>query len=135
MLAPVETTVHSWPRQALHWVRTRIEAWAACRELDDCREATRLAQDLGLPLSDLRHIALRGPDGAREMIDMLTALKIDPAALDRDQPSVMRDLRHHCCVCDTRAKCREELASGHAAESYRNFCPNAETLDAVRSNG
>ena len=131
MSTSLERTEDGWLNRAAHWLSERREAWAACRELDNCGEAARLAQDFGVPLSELRTIALKGPDGARELLDMLKALKIDPAVLDL-QPAVMRDLQRHCCMCDSKAECRDDLASGRAAETYGDFCSNAETLDALK---
>jgi hypothetical protein len=121
-----------WLSRAANWLRQRGEAFAACRELDNCAEAARLAQDFGIPLSELRAISLKGPDGAKELLQMLKALDIDPAVLNRLQPAVMRDLQHHCCTCDHKRECRDDLAAGRAGETYHDFCSNAETLDAVK---
>lgn len=125
-------TDDGWLSRATQWLRERGEAFAACRELDNCGEAARLAQDCGIPLSDLRAIARKGPDAAHELTAMLRALNLDPAMLDRLQPAVMRDLAHHCCLCANKAECRDELASGHAAETYGEFCANADTLAALK---
>jgi hypothetical protein len=122
----------SWLSRAAQWLRERGEAMAACRELESCGEAERLAHDCGIPLDDLRAIAKKGPNAARELVDMLKALNIDPDALDRLHPAVMRDLQHHCCLCDNKAECHDELASGHAAENYGEFCVNADTLAALK---
>lgn len=122
----------SWFDRAAHWLRERGQALAACRELEDCGEAERLARDCGIPLDDLRAIARKGPDAARELVEMLKALNIDPDALDRFQPAVMRDLQHHCCLCENKAECHDELAAGHAARTYGEFCVNADTLAALK---
>lgn len=127
-----DRTDEGWLGRAADWLRQRGEAFAACRELDNCGEAARLAQDVGVPLSDLRAISRKGPDGARELLDMLAALDIDPAVLDRLQPAVMRDLQHHCCMCDNKGECRDELTAGQAGENFRDFCSNADTLDALK---
>jgi len=120
--------------RAAHWLRTRGEAWAACRELDNCGEAARLAADVGIPLADLRAIALKGPDAANELVAMLDALGIDPDALDRFRPAIMRDLQHHCCLCDSKAECRDDLASGRAADTFRDYCANAPTLETLKKD-
>jgi len=122
----------TWLARAAHWLRERGQVLAACRELDNCGEAERLAQDCGIPLSELRAIARKGPDAARELADMLKALGIDAAALDRTQPAVMRDLQHHCCLCDNKRECRDELSAGHGSANYGDFCINAETLTALK---
>jgi len=127
-----ERADNTWLARAAQWLKTRGEAWAACRELDNCGEAARLAQDCGIPLSDLRRIALRGPDGAKELVQMLEANGIDPDALDKFRPAIMRDLQHHCCLCDHKTECRDELAAGRAADTFQDFCSNASTLEALK---
>jgi hypothetical protein len=122
----------TWLGRAAQWLRQRGEAMAACRELDQCGEAERLAHDCGIPLDDLRAIAKKGPDAARELVDMLEALGIDPAVLERAHPAVMRDLQHHCCLCDNKSDCHDALAAGRAATGYKDFCVNAETLAALK---
>jgi hypothetical protein len=134
MANPLERTEDNWLNRAAHWLRARGEAWAACRELDNCGEAARVAEDVGIPLSDLRAIALKGPDGAKELREMLAALGIDPATLDKFRPAIMRDLQHHCCLCANKGECRDDLASGRAAETYRDFCSNASTLDSLKKD-
>jgi hypothetical protein len=131
MLKPHPRADDSWLGRAAHWLRERGEAFAACRELDGCGEAARLAQDCGIPLADLRAIARKGPDAALELTQMLEALGIDPDALDRFQPAVMRDLQHHCCLCENKTECRDELAAGRAGARFGEFCVNADTLDAL----
>lgn len=134
MTNSLNRTDEGWLSRAAHWLRLRGEAWAACRELDNCGEATRLAADFGMSLSDLRAIALRGPDGAKELCEMLKALGIDPDALDTFRPAVMRDLQHHCCLCANKAVCRDDLASGHAAETFRDYCSNSSTLETLKKD-
>ena len=43
----------------------------------------------------------------------------------------MRDLQRLCMVCAQKGHCQHELAQGTAAEHFREFCPNAYTLDAL----
>ena len=54
MTNSLERTDENWLSRAAHWLRSRGEAWAACRELDNCGEAARLAADVGISLADLR---------------------------------------------------------------------------------
>jgi hypothetical protein len=134
MANSLDRTDDGWLERAAHWLRARSEAWAACRELDDCGEAARLAGDFGIPLSDLRAIALKGPDGAKELAGMLQALGIDVEALDKFRPGVMRDLQHHCCLCESKSECRHDLAAGRSAEAYRDYCANASTLETLKKD-
>ena len=65
------------------------------------------------------------------MKKMLIALRVDPHALVSTDPAVMRDLQRLCVVCSQKGRCEHELAKGTASEHFREFCPNAFTLDAL----
>ena len=91
----------------------------------------RIARDLGLSVSDLRGLAAKGPGAAETLQKMLLALSVDPQSLAKADPAVMRDLQRLCMVCGQKGRCQHELARGTAAEHFREFCPNAYTLDAV----
>jgi hypothetical protein len=62
---------------------------------------------------------------------MLIALRVDPHVLVNTNPAVMRDLQRLCVVCSQKGRCEHELAKGTASEHFREFCPNAFTLDAL----
>jgi hypothetical protein len=47
----------------------------------------------------------------------------------------MRAMEWRCGACVDWRKCRNWIASADAPGSYRAFCPNAETLDALRCKG
>ena len=48
------------------------------------------------------------------------------------EPMVMRDLQRVCSGCDHKQECADHMAVGDAAQTYRAFCPNAETLTALK---
>jgi hypothetical protein len=43
----------------------------------------------------------------------------------------MRDLQRLCISCSEKQRCAHELDVGSAAEHFRQYCPNAYTLDAL----
>jgi hypothetical protein len=43
----------------------------------------------------------------------------------------MRDMQRLCISCEAKQRCEHELTQGSAARHYREFCPNAFTLDAL----
>jgi hypothetical protein len=95
---------------------------------DDVRQ---IAKDLGVPAGELRALAAKGPGAADLLEKMLVALRVDPEALAKSNPAVMRDLQRLCVACSQKGRCQHELAKGTAAEHFREFCPNAFTLDAL----
>jgi hypothetical protein len=62
---------------------------------------------------------------------MLLALHVDPERLLRSEPAAMRDMQRLCISCEAKQRCEHELTQGSAARHYREFCPNAFTLDAL----
>jgi hypothetical protein len=44
---------------------------------------------------------------------------------------IMRDLQRLCITCAQKKRCGHELAAGTAGENFREFCPNAYTLEAL----
>lgn len=102
-------------------------------ELGECsqEDVMRIAKDLGVAVSDLRGLTAKGPGAADALQKMLLALSVDPKALAKADPAVMRDLQRICIVCNQKGRCRHELAEGTSAENFREFCPNAYTLEAL----
>jgi hypothetical protein len=97
----------------------------------DAREVANIAQDLNIPQAELREIASKGPDSANKLQQMLVALKVDPGALSKTDPCVMRDLQRLCVSCTNKQQCAHELDVGTAAAHFHEFCPNSYTLDAL----
>ena len=102
-------------------------------ELGQCspEEVMRMAADVGVPPGELRALAARGSDSAKLLEKLLTSLNVDPTRLTNTNPAVMRDLQRLCVVCGQKDRCQHELKEGTAAEHYREYCPNAFTLDAL----
>jgi len=115
------------------WINKYRHTYGVRDELGQCgqEEVMRIAKDLGLPVSDLRGLAAKGPGSADILKKMLLALSVDPQALAKTDPVVMRDLQRLCILCSHKGRCQHELARGTAAEHFREFCPNAYTLDAL----
>jgi uncharacterized protein YjiS (DUF1127 family) len=137
-----EAAMTSWTANPWTAVSTGFAAWwrnmraarASLGELEECgKEATHIAHDLGLAPSELRNIAAKGPDAAHQLEMRLDALHLDPAALRRDEPLVMRDLERVCSVCGSKRRCKRDLARFPDDGVWRKYCPNATTLDALEA--
>ena len=90
-----------------------------------------IARDIGVGTSDLEQLVERGHD-PHQLPGMLKALGLDEAAVARAEPAMLRDMQRLCSFCEATGVCRESLDAGIAATSYRDFCINAPTLDALR---
>ena len=127
---PVEmvlSTIAGWVKKYRHAMGLRAEL-ARC----DSDEVARTAHDLGLSAGELVRLAGKGPHAADLLLKLLSALGVNPKALALEDPATMRDLQRLCITCGQKGRCQHELAAGTAAENYREFCPNAFTLDALR---
>ena len=90
-----------------------------------------MAKDMGVSVEELGKLAGKGHDAADLVQKMLIALNVDPAAIAKTEPAVMRDLQRLCMNCVDKKRCGRELKKGTAAAHFHEFCPNALTLDAL----
>ena len=98
-----------------------------------CRpeDVARLARDLGVKPGELASLASNNPRSAALLEKMLRALGVEPGRLAKANPVIARDLERLCISCVSKERCMIELAAGSAAENFRDFCPNAFTLQAL----
>ncbi len=117
------------------WVRHRRLIRQCRARLDACddNEIVRIARDVGLSPSDLRHMADLGPDAAQQLLERMAVLHLDAEALAKRDPSTMRDLQRLCSACVSKKRCQRDLLLAPDDPHWRQYCPNAGTLDAVRS--
>ena len=115
------------------WVRNYRAALGASRELMQCnpQDVAAIAQDLMISPAELMTLAHKGPDSARLLYRMLSALGVDPQTLSKRDPMVLRDLERLCVSCAHKRQCAHDLAAGTAAGHYKDYCPNAYTLDML----
>ena len=110
------------------------------RELSEIRRMNRtdfdlIARDLRVSPDDLGRLVEAGQHSADEMPKMLKALGIDVADLARTEPLLVRDMQRVCSLCSDKAHCRAELAEGTAAQHYKDYCPNAPSIEALGQAG
>ena len=117
------------------WVKKYRYAAGLRNELAQCgpEEVAHTARELGLSSRDLYRMARKGPNAADLLQKMLLALGVSPQKLALEDPLIMRDLQRLCIMCGQKKQCRHELAAGTAGKNFRDFCPNAFTLEALLS--
>ena len=122
-VGPLIVAIAAWYRK---WRResetANLETWLP-------GDVERIARDIGVTVADLH--ALERTEQPLLLPRMLDALKIDAAELARTQPAALRDLQRVCSLCDSKRRCRSELAARDAARTYEGFCPNALTLKTL----
>ena len=117
------------------WVKKYRYAAGLHNELAQCgpEEVAHTARELGLSSRDLYRMARKGPNAADLLQKMLLALGVSPQKLALEDPLIMRDLQRLCIMCGQKKQCKHELAAGTAGKNFRDFCPNAFTLEALLS--
>lgn len=111
------------------WLRHRRER--AELEAMSVDEVGRLARDIGVGSDELERMVAAAHDPER-LSEMLRTLDLDEPALKRAEPAMLRDMQRLCSLCETTSTCQHALEIGIAPMTYRSFCPNAATLDALR---
>ena len=114
------------------WVSNYRSAIGFNSELAMCGpdEVMRMAKEIGVTPSQLHELA-KGPIDANLLKSMLVALKVDPEILADMDPLIMRELKWLCITCGNKKRCEHELAKGTAIEHFREFCPNAVSLEEL----
>ena len=119
-----------------------VEGWRERRrllnEFVDLRqkgELDRVLIDCGIAPSHLPRLLRAHPRTPQQLADMMRRLGIARAALARDTAKLeaLRAMEWRCGECVNWRQCRAWLEAPVAGTSYRVFCPNAETLDNLRS--
>ena len=116
------------------WWQDLRAARMRLRELQQYGDSLEhIARDVGLSSSDLYAMAAKPPDAADQHKQRLAALDIDRASLLRRHPRVARDLERVCSLCGQKRRCERDLASHPNDPVWRTYCPNAQTLDALKA--
>ena len=115
------------------WVSNYRNAIGLNNEFGMCGpdEVMRMAKEIGVTPSQLQELASKGPGNANLLKTMLVALQVDPKVLADMDPLIMRELKWLCITCSNKKRCEHELAMGTATEHFREFCPNAVSLDEL----
>ena len=116
-----------------NWVKRYREAIGLRNELSNCtpEQVALIARDMGLSPGELLFVAAKGPHATDELPKLLRALGVDPQKLASEDPATMRDLQRICVTCSHKGQCQHDLATSTAARHYRDYCPNAISLDAL----
>lgn len=127
VIGPVIAAAGNWVRK-YRLTRQSQQNFDAC----DQDEVVRIATDIGLSPGDLRRLAKLGPEAAKLLLRRMAALHLDPTEVYATTPRVMQDLQRLCSTCATQRRCKRDLAHDADNPVWRQYCPNAPTLDALQ---
>ena len=126
----------SWsPIEAiLQWCRDWIRRGFAS-ELKCCgeEEVERIAKDVGVSASELHRLVSLGPESADLLLRRMAALGLDRNEVSRTEPRTLQDLQRVCAVCESHRRCARDLAGDSANPAWKDYCPNAATLIALKT--
>jgi uncharacterized protein YjiS (DUF1127 family) len=127
---------HAGPvRLVSRWWRNWRASRASVNELEACGadEVAHLARDVGVGPSELRTIAAKWPDDAGLLSRRIAEIGLDARQITGATPQVMRDLQRVCAQCAEHGRCAGDLDRDGKDPEWREYCPNVQTLDALRS--
>lgn len=122
-------------KQLVDWysdLRMRNEDERVLANLDP-ESRRQLAQDCSVSVETLIEVVRAGRHGADEMIDILKALRIDPADLQAHRPDLFRDMQVTCATCKDKERCHHDLEQGTAPVNFTDYCGNAPILASMQS--
>lgn len=117
-----------------------MQRWRAWREtraslagLDACggSELARMAHDLSLTTNELRALARKGPDSARLVYCRMADLGIDRNSIAASDPRLLREMQKDCALCESKGRCRHDLARGADPSAWARYCANDQALNAL----
>ena len=130
---PDYDSLQSVLRSIAQWIRKYRCQRDNCNDLANCgpSEIAKMARDLRISPGELAILARNGLHAADLLQELLDVLGLDKNGVENDEPLVMRDLERLCTTCREKRRCRFDLANGVIADNFRDYCPNAFTLDAL----
>jgi hypothetical protein len=97
------------------------------------QDVERIAEDIGVSPSELRKLARRGPQSADLLLRRMAALDLDPKEVSAAEPRTFQDLQRVCSMCESKRRCKRDVAADLAAPAWKDYCPNASTLLALNA--
>ena len=116
------------------WLRDWARKSSAL-ELRCCgeEEVERMAKDIGMSASELRRIAALGPGSADLLLRRMAALDLDRKEVSQTEPRTFQDLQRVCAMCNSKRRCKRDLANDSNDPVWQDYCPNAATLMALNA--
>ncbi len=91
----------------------------------------RIAEEAGMAPGELLRLARKGPGAADLLRPRMEAIGLDPNEVARTEPQTLHDMQRLCSMCSSHGRCARDLSHNPADPAWKNYCPNAGTLDAL----
>jgi hypothetical protein len=96
-------------------------------------EVERIANDIGLPASEVRRLASLGPESAELLLRRMATLGLDGKKVAQVEPQTFRDLQRICTLCESHRQCAGDLSRDSGDPGWEGYCPNVATLKALNA--
>ena len=131
-MQPKQTESQNWPfldnvmGPLADWWRKHAEVRDNQANLDALgpEELARVAQDVGIPASDLRKLAQHCSDAADLLEYRIASLGLSASDLAHDAPAQLHDMERLCTMCEHKGRCARDLAADASDPIWRRYCPN-----------
>ena len=124
---PMFDGMRQWWR---NWrANSRVADLACCGDY----EVERMANDLGMPASELRKLADHGPEAADLLTRRMVALNLDGNEVGATAPGTLQDLQRLCTLCESHRQCARDLGRDPDDKAWEDYCPNVAMLKLLDS--
>ena len=122
------TDTGSMFQRVAQWLQGQLPHRGGIMDMDPY-EASRVAREIGMTLTDLAEIEALGPHAADLLTPRLATIGLDADDPAHINPATLRDLQRVCALCLSKGRCRRELDAGEGG--LPDYCPNAVTLRRI----
>jgi hypothetical protein len=84
-------------------------------------------------LDDLKSCGVRETSAADLLERRMAALNLDPKEVCEIAPQTFRELQQLCSLCKSRGRCLQDLTRTSSSATWKDYCPNVETLMALNA--
>lgn len=117
------------------WAKKFARRFGQSTELQrlDPDELSRIARDFGISVSELLTLA-KSDAGVQDLLTQrLAEMGLSEELLQKKHPHEFGDLNRVCASCASTKRCANDFLRHKAGHS--EYCPNTDTLEALRAAG
>ena len=117
------------------WAKRFARRFGQSAELQklDPDELSRIARDFGISVSELLTLA-KSDAGVQDLLTQrLAEMGLSEELLQKKHPREFGDLNRVCASCASTKRCANDFLRHKAGHS--EYCPNTDTLEALRAAG
>jgi hypothetical protein len=127
-----ESAMSALMKQVRNWVAADFRRSELNRI--DASELNRIAGDAGVSVGELDELVAEGADAASLLPRRLHAESMHLNEIVQSEPATLRDMQRVCSHCDHHTRCEHDLDRNPADTAWQTYCPNVQTMRALKGN-